>query len=80
MGTGIRVTNIAPGMLNTEFSAVRLGDKDKADQVYAGMKPLSAEDIAETILWCVQRPPHVNVQEIIIYPTDQAGVGYVNRS
>lgn len=80
MGTGIRVTNIAPGMVNTEFSTVRLGDKAKADQIYAGMKPLSAEDIAETILWCVLRPPHVNIQEILIYPTDQAGVGYVNRS
>lgn len=78
-GTNIRVTNIEPGMVNTEFSAVRLGDQTKADQVYAGMTPLSAKDIADTILWCVQRPAHVNIQELVIYPTDQAAVGQVFR-
>jgi len=78
-GTNIRVTNIEPGMVNTEFSLVRFGDQEKADQVYAGMTPLSAKDIAETILWCVQRPSHVNIQELVIYPTDQAAVGQVVR-
>ena len=78
-GTLIRVTNIEPGMVNTEFSTVRLGDAAKADQVYAGMTPLSANDIAETILWCLQRPQHVNIQELVIYPTDQAAVGQVVR-
>lgn len=80
MGTKIRITNIEPGMVNSEFSKVRLGDQHKADQVYAGMTPLSPKDISETILWCVQRPAHVNIQELVIYPTEQASVGYVSRS
>ena len=75
MGTGIRVTNIEPGMAETEFSEKRLGDSEKAKAVYRGMKPLSAEDIAETVSWCVSRPPHVNIQELVIFPTDQAAVG-----
>jgi NADP-dependent 3-hydroxy acid dehydrogenase YdfG len=79
IGTPIRVTNIEPGMVQTEFSLVRLGDQRKADQVYDKMTPLSAQDLAETILWCVQRPAHVNIQELVIFPTDQAGVGFVNR-
>lgn len=78
-GTGIRITNIEPGMVNTEFSKVRIGDQKKADQVYEGMTPLVAQDIAETILWCVNRPAHVNIQELVIYPTDQAHVGQVFR-
>jgi hypothetical protein len=78
-GTGIRVTNIEPGMVNTEFSLVRLKDSEKAEKVYEGMTPLSAKDIAETIAWCVQRPSHVNIQEVVIYPTDQASVGQVVR-
>jgi 3-hydroxy acid dehydrogenase / malonic semialdehyde reductase len=78
-GTGVRVTNIEPGMVDTEFSLVRLGDKQKADAVYAGMKPLSAIDIAENIFWCLQQPQHINIQELVIYPTDQASVGQVVR-
>ncbi len=78
-GTGIRVTNIEPGMVNTEFSLVRFGDAEKANQVYSGMTPLGAKDIAETILWCLQRPQHVNIQELVIYPTDQAAIGQVVR-
>lgn len=80
LGKNIRVTNIEPGMVNTEFSLVRLGDQNKADSVYAGMKPLTAEDIAETIVWTLERPKHVNIQELVIYPTDQAAVGQVHRS
>ena len=81
MGTKIRVTNIAPGMVESEFSEVRLRDASKAKAVYAGMTPLQPSDIAETIVWCLDRPKHVNIQEIIIYPTDQAGVGggYLTR-
>ncbi|RYZ68154.1 MAG: NAD(P)-dependent oxidoreductase, partial [Proteobacteria bacterium] len=81
LGKPVRVTNIEPGMVETEFSEVRYnGDKEKAANVYKGMKPLSASDIAETIAWCLARPAHVNIQELIIYPTDQAGVGlYVHR-
>ena len=78
-GTGVRVTNIEPGMVNTEFSLVRLGNQQKADAVYNDMMPLLANDIAETILWCVERPAHVNIQELMIYPTDQASVGQVTR-
>ena len=73
-GTGIRVTEISPGMVETEFSEVRFEDKDRANAVYAGKKPLSAMDIAETVLWCVERPQHVNIQELVIFPTEQAGV------
>lgn len=81
MGTPVRVTNIEPGMVETEFSEVRYdGDKEKAASVYKGMTPLSAIDIAETILWCLSRPKHVNIQELVIYPVDQAAVGpYITR-
>ncbi|MNK07374.1 NADP-dependent 3-hydroxy acid dehydrogenase YdfG [compost metagenome] len=80
LGSNIRVTNIEPGMVNTEFSMVRFGDQKVADKVYEGMKPLSAQDIAETIAWCVKRPAHVNIQELVIYPTAQAHVGQVARN
>lgn len=79
LGKNIRVTNIEPGMVNTDFSTVRFGSKTRADQVYSGMKPLTAEDIAETISWVVSRPQHVNIQELVIYPTDQASVRDVSR-
>jgi NADP-dependent 3-hydroxy acid dehydrogenase YdfG len=59
-------------MVETEFSEVRFGDKERAKALYANRKPLTAADIAETALWCAQRPPHVNIQEIILFPTDQA--------
>lgn len=69
----VRVTSIEPGMCDTEFSTVRFhGDKNKADTVYAGMTPLSAQDIAETILWCIARPSHVNINRVEIMPTEQA--------
>jgi len=71
MGTGLRVTEIAPGMVETKFSEVRLRDKQKAKGVYVGMKPLLAQDIADAILWSVERPEHVNIHEMVIYPTDQ---------
>lgn len=73
LGKNIRVTNIEPGMCDTEFSTVRFhGDKGKADAVYAGMTPLSADDIAETILWCLLRPAHVNINRVEIMPVMQA--------
>lgn len=78
-GTGVRVTNIEPGMVNTEFSLVRLGNQQKADAIYADMMPLSPMDIAQNILWCLRQPRHVNIQELVIYPTDQASVGQVSR-
>lgn len=72
-GTGIRVTNIEPGMAETEFSEVRFhGDKQKAANIYDQVKPLVAEDIAESIYWCASLPPHVNVNRLEIMPTCQA--------
>ena len=79
-GTNVRVTNIEPGMVETEFSEVRFRDKEKAKQVYKNMTPLSAKDIAESILWSLQRPAHVNIQEMVIFPTDQASIRDVNRT
>lgn len=78
-GTGVRVTNIEPGMVNSEFSLVRLGNQQKADAIYSEMSPLSPLDIAQNILWCLSQPAHVNIQELVIYPTDQASVGQVVR-
>lgn len=73
LGKNIRVTNIEPGMAETEFSIVRFaGDKNKAGNVYAGMQPLTADDIAETILWTLCRPAHVNINRVEIMPTQQA--------
>ena len=73
LGKNVRVTNIEPGMCETEFSVVRFdGDEDKARQVYAGMKPLSAEDIAEIIYWTTALPAHINVNQLEVMPTAQA--------
>ncbi|MGZ3696161.1 MAG: SDR family NAD(P)-dependent oxidoreductase [Bdellovibrionota bacterium] len=80
LGKNIRVTTIAPGMATTEFSKVRFkGDEKKAEAVYQGVEALSAHDVAETILWCLDRPAHVNIQELVIYPTAQAAPREVAR-
>jgi 3-hydroxy acid dehydrogenase / malonic semialdehyde reductase len=72
-GTGIRVTSIEPGMADTEFSAVRFsGDETKADAVYEGMRPLTADDVADTIHWAATRPAHVNINVIELMPTAQS--------
>ena len=79
-GSGIRVTEISPGMVETEFSQVRFkGDQERACAVYAGLKPLSPRDVAEAVYWCVERPSHVNIQEVVMYPTDQASPTVVTR-
>ncbi len=77
----IKVTQIAPGMAETEFSIVRFkGDDERAKNVYKGIEPLHAEDIAETI-WCiVSRPPHVNINDIVIMPTAQANATTLIRN
>ncbi|HEU4881692.1 MAG TPA: SDR family oxidoreductase [Longimicrobium sp.] len=81
LGTGVRVSTVDPGMVETEFSVVRFhGDRERADNVYRGMTPLTAGDIADTVLWVATRPPHVNIDEIIIKPTDQASATLVHRS
>lgn len=78
-GQNIRVTNISPGLVETEFSEVRLKDKEKAKAVYEGMDPLTPNDIAECVLWSLLRPKHVNIQEMVVFPTAQASVGLVHR-
>lgn len=79
-GTGIRVSTIDPGMARTEFSMVRFeGDEQKSENVYRGVYPLTAEDVAETILWVAQRPAHVCVDELLLMPTDQAAPYKVHR-
>lgn len=77
---GIKVTEIRPGMTETEFSVVRFhGDKEAADNVYGGMTPLTGDDVAEAILWAVDQPSHVNIDEIMITPSQQANVYYTHR-
>jgi 3-hydroxy acid dehydrogenase/malonic semialdehyde reductase len=77
---GIRVTTINPGMVETEFSLVRYkGDEERAKKVYEGLKPLSAEDIAETIYWAASRPSHINISDVVITPTIQANATTVFR-
>lgn len=69
---GIKVTSIAPGMVDTEFSTVRLGNKELADKVYEGFTPLYAEDIADAVEYVITRPAHVNINEMLVMPTAQA--------
>lgn len=77
----IKVTNIAPGMVETEFSLVRYkGDSEAAANVYKGLQPLTNEDIADTILFAITRPPHVCLNDIVIMPTAQANARDVNRN
>jgi len=80
LGKPIRVTEIAPGLVETEFSVVRFGgDREKADAVYEGLTPLTGEDVADAIAWVVTRPPHVDVDYLSIKPTDQATARDVHR-
>ena len=80
LGTPVRVTNIEPGLVETEFSDVRFrGDRDRAQSVYSGMTPLTPDDIADSILFAVTRPAHVNISEIFLMPTDQSSVSLVHR-
>ncbi|MGH2752824.1 MAG: SDR family NAD(P)-dependent oxidoreductase [Actinomycetota bacterium] len=80
LGKPIRVTEILPGLVDTEFSLVRFDqDRDAAKKPYAGMDPLVAEDIADCIAWAVTRPPHVNIDEIVVRPTAQATATNVAR-
>jgi NADP-dependent 3-hydroxy acid dehydrogenase YdfG len=76
----IRVSTVDPGMVHTNFSNTRFsGDSERAEQVYEGVKPLSAEDIASAVLFCVTRPAHVNISEIIVTPIQQASPAYIHR-
>ncbi len=80
LGEPIRVTEVAPGMVETEFSLVRFaGDEERARSVYRGLQPLAAEDIADCIAWVATRPSHVNIDEIVVRPRDQATSTMVHR-
>jgi NADP-dependent 3-hydroxy acid dehydrogenase YdfG len=79
-GTGIRVSTVDPGLAETEFSLVRFkGDATRARKVYEGMQPLTAEDIAEILIWIASRPLHVNIDELLVKPVDQAAIHKVYR-
>jgi serine 3-dehydrogenase len=79
-GTPIRVSEVAPGMVETEFSLVRFrGDKERAGKVYQGLTPLSPDDIADAVVYCATRPPHVNISKMIVMPTAQASATLVSR-
>jgi serine 3-dehydrogenase len=76
-GTGVRVTSIEPGMVETEFTIVRTGgDQQASDQLYRGMNPMTAEDIAESLYWIATRPPHLNVNTIELMPVSQSFAGF----
>ncbi len=80
LGTPIRVTTVDPGLVETEFSIVRFhGDKERASNVYKGITPLTPDDIADAIVWAATRPSHVNINEIVLMPVDQASPTMVNR-
>jgi NADP-dependent 3-hydroxy acid dehydrogenase YdfG len=79
-GSGLRFSTVDPGMVETEFSDVRFkGDRERARQVYAGFQPLQPADVAEAILWIVTRPRHVNIGELVLWPTAQASTTRVER-
>ena len=79
--TPLRVTAIDPGLIETKFSEVRFhGDKERAKTVYKGLEALTPSDIAETIIWCASRPAHVQIAEVIIFPTNQASAAVVHRT
>lgn len=81
LGTGIRVSTVDPGMVKTEFSQVRFkGDHARADALYANMTPLTADDIADAVYYCVSRPKHVDIAQIVLFPTDQASASAVHRT
>lgn len=80
LGTGIRVSSVDPGLVPTEFSLVRFhGDRERAAKVYDDTRPLSAADCADAIMWCATRPPWVNVEDVLLMPTDQAAPTLVYR-
>ena len=79
-GTGVRVSTIDPGMVETEFSEVRFhGDRRRAQDVYRGIRPLTAEDVAEVVVFAATRPPHVDLAEVLLLPTAQASATQIHR-
>lgn len=81
IGSGVRVSTVDPGLVETEFSVVRFaGDEQRAADVYAGMTPLTPEDVAESIVWVADRPAHVVVADMVLFPVAQAAARMVHRS
>jgi 3-hydroxy acid dehydrogenase/malonic semialdehyde reductase len=79
-GTPVRVSSVDPGLVETEFSVVRFhGDAERAKKVYDGIRPLTGEDVADVVLFCATRPPHVNVNDVIMMPVAQASASVVYR-
>lgn len=80
LGTAVRVSAVEPGLVETEFSQVRFrGDTDRASKTYLGLAPLTAHDVAEAVVFCATRPPHVNIGELSMTPVDQATVTMIHR-
>ncbi|MCC5637712.1 SDR family oxidoreductase [Nostoc sp. CHAB 5844] len=80
LGTPVRITSVDPGMVETEFSEVRFhGDAERAKRVYQGVNPLTPDDVADVIFFCTTRSPHVNINEVILMPVDQASATLVHR-
>ena len=80
LGTGVRVSTVDPGLVETEFSVVRFdGDEDRAAQVYAGLRPLTGQDVADAVVWVADRPPNVVVADMLLLPLAQAGPTFVHR-
>ncbi|MBB5711979.1 SDR family NAD(P)-dependent oxidoreductase [Sphingomonas xinjiangensis] len=76
LGTGVRVTSIEPGMVETEFTLVRTGSQEASDKLYGGVNPMTAEDIAKTILWVAEQPAHLNINTLELMPVNQAFAGF----
>jgi NADP-dependent 3-hydroxy acid dehydrogenase YdfG len=76
---GILVSTIDPGLVETNFSNIRFGDKDKAKNVYKGLTPLTGDDVADAVVYCASRPPHVNIAEITMLAARQASATIVHR-
>jgi len=80
LGSGVRVSSVDPGLVETEFSEVRFhGDTERAAAVYRGMRPLTAADVAEVVVFVTTRPPHVDLAEVLLLPTDQASATHIDR-
>ena len=80
LGTGVRVSSVDPGLVETEFSTVRFhGDRKRAAAVYDGLEPLTGADVADAMLYCATRPPHANVRELVLMPSAQAASMFVHR-
>jgi len=79
LGTSVRVSEVAPGAVETEFSEIRFDDKERAKQVYTGFIPLTPDDIADAVIYCATRPLHVNITELTLMPSAQASANHIYR-